>query len=200
MDAKIWMTSLIIMFAVRPICVQDSIFKMSSESPGYDKDNAAVSCDFCVIPAANACWRHCRASWHEAAQTRHNQKTPMESLSASDYPQMCIPDSLFVMVLAQIKPPFHWGTFWVVGLVGGCGYNKDFEFGFVERMHQHVTTCEYGINKPISFMQWLQPRCSEGQLQSLPNDVLEAGPIFFFSLTTSPCDIHFLTSWHVQLS
>ena len=27
------MTSLIIMFAVRPICVQDSIFKMSSESP-----------------------------------------------------------------------------------------------------------------------------------------------------------------------
>ena len=36
MDAKIWMTSLIIMFAVRPICVQDSIFKMSSESPAYD--------------------------------------------------------------------------------------------------------------------------------------------------------------------
>ena len=33
MDAKTWMTSLIIMFAVRPICVQDSIFKMSSESP-----------------------------------------------------------------------------------------------------------------------------------------------------------------------
>ena len=32
MDAKTWMTSLIIMFAVRPICVQDSIFKMSSES------------------------------------------------------------------------------------------------------------------------------------------------------------------------
>ena len=33
MDAKIWMTSLIIMFAVRPTCVQDSLFKMSSESP-----------------------------------------------------------------------------------------------------------------------------------------------------------------------
>ena len=33
MDAKTRMTSLIIMFAVRPICVQDSIFKMSSESP-----------------------------------------------------------------------------------------------------------------------------------------------------------------------
>ena len=33
MDAKTWMTSLIIMFAVRAICVQDSIFKMSSESP-----------------------------------------------------------------------------------------------------------------------------------------------------------------------
>ena len=33
MDAKTWMTSLIIMFAVRPICLQDSIFKMSSESP-----------------------------------------------------------------------------------------------------------------------------------------------------------------------
>ena len=32
MDAKTWMTSLIIMFAVRPMCVQDSIFKMSSES------------------------------------------------------------------------------------------------------------------------------------------------------------------------
>ena len=32
-DAKTWMTSLIIMFAVRSICVQDSIFKMSSESP-----------------------------------------------------------------------------------------------------------------------------------------------------------------------
>ena len=35
MDAKIWMTSLIIMFAMHPICVQDSIFKMSSESPGH---------------------------------------------------------------------------------------------------------------------------------------------------------------------
>ena len=33
MDAKIWMTSLIIIFAVRPICNQDSIFIMSSESP-----------------------------------------------------------------------------------------------------------------------------------------------------------------------
>ena len=33
MDAKIWITSLIIIFAVPPICVQDSIFKMSSESP-----------------------------------------------------------------------------------------------------------------------------------------------------------------------
>ena len=33
MGTKIWMTSLIIMFAVRPICIQDSIFKMSSESP-----------------------------------------------------------------------------------------------------------------------------------------------------------------------
>ena len=33
MDAKTWMTSLIIMFAVRPICVQDSICKISSESP-----------------------------------------------------------------------------------------------------------------------------------------------------------------------
>ena len=36
MGAKTWMTSLIIMFAVRPICVQDSIFKMSSESPGLN--------------------------------------------------------------------------------------------------------------------------------------------------------------------
>ena len=36
MDAKAWMPSLIIMFAVRPICVQDSIFKMSSESPVCD--------------------------------------------------------------------------------------------------------------------------------------------------------------------
>ena len=34
MDAKIWMTSSIIMFAVRPIFIQDSIFKMSSDSPG----------------------------------------------------------------------------------------------------------------------------------------------------------------------
>ena len=33
MDTKIWMISLILMFAVRPICVQDSIFKMSSTSP-----------------------------------------------------------------------------------------------------------------------------------------------------------------------
>ena len=32
MDAKTSMISLIIMFAVHPICVQDSIFKMSSES------------------------------------------------------------------------------------------------------------------------------------------------------------------------
>ena len=39
MDAKTWMTSLIIMFAVRPICVQDSIFKTSSESPGNDINN-----------------------------------------------------------------------------------------------------------------------------------------------------------------
>ena len=35
MDTKIWMTYLIIMFAVCPICVQDSIFIMSSESPEY---------------------------------------------------------------------------------------------------------------------------------------------------------------------
>ena len=33
--AKIWMISLIIMFAMHPICVQDSIFKMFSMSPGY---------------------------------------------------------------------------------------------------------------------------------------------------------------------
>ena len=33
MDAKIWMVSLIIMFAVPPICAQDAIFKMSSMSP-----------------------------------------------------------------------------------------------------------------------------------------------------------------------
>ena len=57
---------------------------------GYDKDCAVVSCDFCVIPAANACWRHCRLSWHEAALTRHNQKTPMASQSASDYNIICI--------------------------------------------------------------------------------------------------------------
>ena len=42
MDAKTWMTSLIIMFAVRPICVQDSIFKMSSESPEFGSDNGLV--------------------------------------------------------------------------------------------------------------------------------------------------------------
>ena len=36
MDAKIWMTSLIIMFAVRPTCVQDSLFKMPSESPAAE--------------------------------------------------------------------------------------------------------------------------------------------------------------------
>ena len=35
MDAKIWMISLIIIFAVHPTCVQDSIFKMSCESPGH---------------------------------------------------------------------------------------------------------------------------------------------------------------------
>ena len=56
---------------------------------GCDKDCAVVSCDFCVIPAANACWRHCRLSWHEAALTRHNQKTPMASQSASDYMYVC---------------------------------------------------------------------------------------------------------------
>ena len=33
MDAKTQMLYLIIMFAVRPICVQDSTFKMSSASP-----------------------------------------------------------------------------------------------------------------------------------------------------------------------
>ena len=35
---------------------------------GYDKFCAVVSCDFCVIPDANACWRHCRASWHGVNQ------------------------------------------------------------------------------------------------------------------------------------
>ena len=44
MDAKIWMTSLMIMFAVRPTCVQDSLFKMSSESP------------VCVCKAGNFVW------------------------------------------------------------------------------------------------------------------------------------------------
>ena len=44
-----------------------------------------VSCEFWVIPTANASWRHCRASWHEATQNHHSQKTPMASLSASDY-------------------------------------------------------------------------------------------------------------------
>ena len=44
MDAKIWMTSLIIMFAVRPTCVQDSLFKMSSESPVYWWDIALATC------------------------------------------------------------------------------------------------------------------------------------------------------------
>ena len=33
MDAKIWMVTLIIMFAVSPICTQNAIFKMSSVSP-----------------------------------------------------------------------------------------------------------------------------------------------------------------------
>ena len=33
MDVKIWMVSLIIMFAVHPICTQDAIFKKSSVSP-----------------------------------------------------------------------------------------------------------------------------------------------------------------------
>ena len=33
MDSKIWMVSLIIMFAVRPIWAQDAIFKMSRVSP-----------------------------------------------------------------------------------------------------------------------------------------------------------------------
>ena len=35
MDAKIWMLSLIIMFAVHLICAKDTIFKMSSVSPEY---------------------------------------------------------------------------------------------------------------------------------------------------------------------
>ena len=43
---KIWMTSLITMFAVRPICVQDSIFKMSSESPGRCSGNPQGSWTF----------------------------------------------------------------------------------------------------------------------------------------------------------
>ena len=33
MDTNIWIISLKIMFAVRPICAQDAIFKMSSVSP-----------------------------------------------------------------------------------------------------------------------------------------------------------------------
>ena len=37
MDAKIWIISLIIMFAVHPICAQDAIFKMSSVSPDQHK-------------------------------------------------------------------------------------------------------------------------------------------------------------------
>ena len=35
MDAKISLVSLVIMFAVRPICAQDDLFKMSSVSPDY---------------------------------------------------------------------------------------------------------------------------------------------------------------------
>ena len=34
---KIWMISLIIMFAVRPICIRNSIFKMSSSSPDKEQ-------------------------------------------------------------------------------------------------------------------------------------------------------------------
>ena len=34
MDTKIWMISLIIMFAVHPICIKASIYKMASVSPG----------------------------------------------------------------------------------------------------------------------------------------------------------------------
>ena len=55
MDAKTRMASLIIMFAVRPICVQDSIFKMSSESPGTDQDGVSfvriwVKIDVITVP------------------------------------------------------------------------------------------------------------------------------------------------------
>ena len=39
MDAKIWMVPLIIMFTVRPICAQDTIFKMSSVSPETRQQN-----------------------------------------------------------------------------------------------------------------------------------------------------------------
>ena len=39
MNAKIWKISSMIMFAVCPICVQDSIYKLSSMSP----DNAMNS-------------------------------------------------------------------------------------------------------------------------------------------------------------
>ena len=55
MDAKTRMASLIIIFAVRPICVQDSIFKMSSESPGTDRDGVSfvriwVKIDVITVP------------------------------------------------------------------------------------------------------------------------------------------------------
>ena len=80
---------------------------------GYDKDCAVVSCGFCVIPAANTCWRHCRLSWHEAALTRHNQKTPMASQSASDYRRWSVPpggctDDLSFIYTRQYRT--HYGV------------------------------------------------------------------------------------------
>ena len=53
MDTKIWMVSLIIMFAVRPICAQDAIFKMSSVSPGWLIIYSIFYMDVITYPCSN---------------------------------------------------------------------------------------------------------------------------------------------------
>ena len=77
MDAKIWMISLIIMLAVCPICVQDSIFKMSGASPDHyhqchtrvlyqcDARTSVMLCQACHLflsPCQDVCNGPCKGS------------------------------------------------------------------------------------------------------------------------------------------
>ena len=60
---KIWMISLITMFVVRPICVQDSIFKMAGASPGWG--SVAITWEDFIASA------QAKIEYHQTSNIRH---------------------------------------------------------------------------------------------------------------------------------